>query len=87
MNLLSVSLIRLKLVISSRAINNCFFERVGEKEFGGRETELCIVGKQKIPGGYGSSQAVPARPSGRVGWKGDGRWTVWGCGRGNGLYS
>ena len=33
MNLLSVSLGRLKLVISSRAINNCFFERVGEKEF------------------------------------------------------
>jgi len=33
MNLLSVSLIRLKLVISSRAINNCFFERVGDRAF------------------------------------------------------
>jgi hypothetical protein len=81
MNLLSVSLRRLKLVISSRAINNCFFESVGEKEFGGGggETQLCIIGKQKIPRGYdGSSQAMPARPSCRVGWKGDGRWTVWG---------
>jgi hypothetical protein len=67
MNLLSVSLIRLKLVISSRAINNSFFERVGEKEFGAREGELCIIGKQKIPRGYGSSQAMSARPSDRVG--------------------
>lgn len=73
MILLSVSLIRLKLVISSRAINNCFFEREGGKEFGGRVTELCIIGKQKIPRGYVSSVAIPACPSGRVRWKGDGR--------------
>lgn len=38
---------------------------------GGRDTELCIIRKQKIPRGYGNSETVPARPSCTVGLKGN----------------
>ena len=51
---------------------------------GGRDTELCIIRKQKIPRGYGNSETVPARPSCTVGLKGNwGGGTVLGCSRGN----
>jgi hypothetical protein len=48
MNLLSVSLVRFKLVISSRAINNCLFEKARQKGFLGGGPEFYNTRKQKI---------------------------------------
>lgn len=69
MNVLSVSLIRFKLVISSRAINKCLFQKLRQELVEGGGTDLCFMGKQIIMRLYESSYAVPARPSGRVSWK------------------